>query len=226
MIAEAVKHMLAAGMQHDAIVAAIQDMEASALSKRSSGAERQARYRERKNKHITSDACDVTLRNSVTERNENSDKEENTLRNLKEEINIPVKEKPPKGGKKKKHPLPENFVFAGSVYETGTNLGLTGSQIENEFASMRDWAKAKNGLMADWDAFAKNWLRRNANQARASPMNFQKNGSSSGEKHDKHSLSQAIGELREATRKPGSEDFGAGNGIVIDVTPRRGPCPA
>ncbi|WP_426261512.1 hypothetical protein [Sphingomonas sp. DC1100-1] len=50
MIAEAVKHMLAAGMPHDAIVAAIVDMESciAPFETRSKGAIRQARYEERK----------------------------------------------------------------------------------------------------------------------------------------------------------------------------------
>jgi hypothetical protein len=48
MIAEAVKHMLAAGMPHAAILAAIADMEACITPARSKGADRQARYEERK----------------------------------------------------------------------------------------------------------------------------------------------------------------------------------
>jgi len=50
MIAEAVKHMLAAGMPHDAIVAAITEMEGciAPVETRSKGAIRQARYEDRK----------------------------------------------------------------------------------------------------------------------------------------------------------------------------------
>lgn len=58
-IAEAVRHMLAAGMPADTIVAAIADMEAAAgpyPKTRSAHAERQARYRERKaSQSVTSD---------------------------------------------------------------------------------------------------------------------------------------------------------------------------
>jgi hypothetical protein len=59
VIAAALKHMLAAGMDPDAIVEAVEDMEAAATS-RSRGAERQARYRERnKASRVTDgDACD------------------------------------------------------------------------------------------------------------------------------------------------------------------------
>lgn len=56
-IAVALKHMLAAGMPHDAIVAAVEEMESSITPARSKGAERQARYRERHkaSQSVTSD---------------------------------------------------------------------------------------------------------------------------------------------------------------------------
>jgi hypothetical protein len=60
LIATAVKHMMAAGMDADAICAAVADMEAS-IDTRSTAAQRQARYRER-NKASQS----VTQRNDVT----------------------------------------------------------------------------------------------------------------------------------------------------------------
>jgi hypothetical protein len=47
VIAAALKHMIAAGMDADAIVAAVAEMESAATPPRSKGAERQARYRER-----------------------------------------------------------------------------------------------------------------------------------------------------------------------------------
>lgn len=47
VIATALKHMLAAGMPHDSIVAAVAEMEALGEKVRSSGATRQERYRER-----------------------------------------------------------------------------------------------------------------------------------------------------------------------------------
>jgi len=48
-IAVALKHMLAAGMPHDAIVAAVAEMEAAMPRKQTKGAARQQRYRERHN---------------------------------------------------------------------------------------------------------------------------------------------------------------------------------
>lgn len=74
-IAVAVKHMLAAGMGHEAIVEAISEMEEAAAntraicsSQRSKAAERQARYRERKKRNET-----VTDRNGVTDCDVTSD---------------------------------------------------------------------------------------------------------------------------------------------------------
>lgn len=65
-IATALKHMLAAGMPHDAIVAAVADMEASmpaaqsAERPRSKGALRTAAYREReRHKASQSVTCDA-----------------------------------------------------------------------------------------------------------------------------------------------------------------------
>ena len=62
VIATALKHMLAAGMDHDAVVAAVAEME-KAQPQRSKGAERQARYEERKrqkaSESVSPDASDV-----------------------------------------------------------------------------------------------------------------------------------------------------------------------
>ncbi|PTM61886.1 hypothetical protein [Phreatobacter oligotrophus] len=59
MIATAVKHMLAAGMPAEAIVAAVAEMEAALATGRSKHAEAQARYRERKaSQVITRDHAD------------------------------------------------------------------------------------------------------------------------------------------------------------------------
>lgn len=59
-IATAVKHMLAAGMDHAAIVAAVEEMEATTPKPRSAGAIRQERYRRNKASQVTeSDVCDT-----------------------------------------------------------------------------------------------------------------------------------------------------------------------
>ena len=47
-IATAAKHLIAAGVTGDALVTALEEIEDAAAPKRSKGAERQARYRERK----------------------------------------------------------------------------------------------------------------------------------------------------------------------------------
>lgn len=82
-IAIALKHMLAAGMDHDAIINAVAEMEANSAPKKSANAIRQERYRRNKALH-------------VTDSNAPLDKEKVTQK----EIN-PPKEKTPKGVQKK-----------------------------------------------------------------------------------------------------------------------------
>jgi len=73
VIATALRHMLAAGMDHDAIVAAVADMEASVPKAASSGAERQARYRARKaSQSDGSDVTSVTVTEQVPPKKETS----------------------------------------------------------------------------------------------------------------------------------------------------------
>lgn len=63
VIATAVKHMLAAGLEADVIVAAVAEMEAELPKQRTAGAVRQERYRRNKasqvTESVTSDACDA-----------------------------------------------------------------------------------------------------------------------------------------------------------------------
>jgi hypothetical protein len=74
IIATAVKHLIAAGVTGDALVAAIAEMEA-ATDTRSSAAKRQARYREN---------LDVKASQTVTNRNSDADKEKSPQTPLKE----------------------------------------------------------------------------------------------------------------------------------------------
>jgi len=68
IISEAVRHMLAAGMDAESVVAAVASMEAASRTIASSGAERTRRWREKKASQVTvcdgSDACDVTVTTS------------------------------------------------------------------------------------------------------------------------------------------------------------------
>jgi hypothetical protein len=94
LIAAALKHMLAAGMPHDAIVAAVADMEAAAGPVRSKGAARTAAWRERHkaSQSVTSDesdACDASL----------SPEQKPPTPHKTQPLSL--KENPPKGGQKK-----------------------------------------------------------------------------------------------------------------------------
>lgn len=197
MIAEAVKHMLAAGMSPEAIVDAIREME-DGLDRRSSSAKRQQRYRDR-NKG-------VTLRNNVTERNDISDKE--IPPTPPKEINTPVKEKPPKGVKKKKHPLPESFCFSENVIQIGKSVGLSDQEIQTEQLKFHDWAKSNGVSKLDWEATARNWVR-NARPNRKPNFN-------QGQTNDRHSIPAALDRLQHRLEGTGREDFSTGNGIIID----------
>lgn len=86
-IATALKHMLAAGMAHDAIVSAVADMEVSGGKVRTAGAIRQERYRDRHkpSQSVTSDDGDAAKERSPTPPKENTTTSLRSVVSLKRE---------------------------------------------------------------------------------------------------------------------------------------------
>lgn len=106
MIATAVKHMIAAGMDMDSIVGAIEEME-NAPAPRSAGAIRQERYRRNKaSQSVTRDACDAGDGPLPPEQ-----KVPTPLKTQPLSHNPPS---PPKGGS---DPQPERDDLAASAFE-------------------------------------------------------------------------------------------------------------
>jgi len=144
---EVLDAMLASGCTAEQIVAAVK-----ASMSRSSGAERQARYRERKaQESVTSD---VTLRNSDVVSPSPlppPDKEPPKP----QEINPPISPQPLRRASR----LPVDFQPDLGLAE---EMGLSASQAQNESAKFRDYWSAKAGKDAaklDWPATWRNWIR-------------------------------------------------------------------
>jgi len=66
---------------------------------------------------------------------------------------------PAKSGGRPAHALPEDWVPNPKAFALGTSLGLTDAEVLFEADKMRDWALAKAGKAANWDARFNNWLR-------------------------------------------------------------------
>lgn len=162
-----------------------------ALTKKSSGAARQQRYRERhkaspsvtptevpsvteRNESVTRDAPDEASQ-SVTNRNEasQSDGAEETpisylltsSKNLSEKEESKEVRKKERAPKKRNGPLPENWTPQAHAYQVAEENGVNVQIVEQIF---RDYLKSSGKLYADYDAAFYNFLR---NQRRFSGNN-------------------------------------------------------
>ncbi len=155
-IATALKHMLAAGMDEAAIVAAVADMEANMPKQRSSAAIRQERYRRNKaSQSVTSDVSDgsdAKPRARVEDKTSNSE--------------IEPQEKG-KSASRRATRLPVDFV---PDLELAMGNGLSLSQAQREAEKFRAYWTAKAGAGAtklDWPATWRLWSMRAADDAKA-----------------------------------------------------------
>jgi len=154
VIATALRHMLAAGMDHDAIVAAVADMEASVPKAASSGAERQARYRARKASQ--SDASDVT---SVTVTEPVPPKKETSPTPPKEKT-TPSTTEPNGSSKTRASRLPADWTLPIEWRGDAVKAGLPQARIDLEAEKMRDWSiSSPNGAKREWRAAWRNWVK-------------------------------------------------------------------
>lgn len=65
---------------------------------------------------------------------------------------------PPRG----KHALPDGYEPSARVIELAQELGFSDERFRNELAKLRDHARQNDRRCADWDAAARNWLRKAA----------------------------------------------------------------
>lgn len=164
MIAAVIKELMAAGVTGDALVAAIERIEAEGKPRRSAGAERQARWRERHkaSRNVTernaSDASQVTLQAS---HNVTSNA---TLSSSSLNLDEGKKEKEKRRGKT----LQPEWHPTDSHYRDGELWGLSAADVDGLAEAMRDWAAGNSNRSvakkADWDATFRGWIRRTAEE--------------------------------------------------------------
>lgn len=153
LIATALKHMLAAGLPHDQIVAAVAEMEA-ARPLDPQAERRRARDRERKRLRKSAEGAEILPPLSPTPPNPTN-------------LDPPS---PPKGGSsprgdarsgrrpRAKTRVPEDWSPRAEDLAMAAEEGLTPGEIERELARMRDW-QFRYGRV-DWDAAFRTWIRK------------------------------------------------------------------
>lgn len=64
--------------------------------------------------------------------------------------------------------FPENFSLDMATQKVADSMDLTDNEIFNEIDAMRDWAvnAGTKGRKKDWQAFARNWFRKNGKKGR------------------------------------------------------------
>lgn len=166
MIWPVLQQLMKAGVTGDELVAAIREIEESAAPKRSTGAERQARYRLRQS---AIEASPVTSHNAVTSRD--AVKAISFLREVtKEEEKKEIADErdgdvTPSRNVTRGTKIPVDWKPSQKVIDYGLSLGYAESQISEQMEGLRDWALANSNRAvarkADWELTATSWLRRN-----------------------------------------------------------------
>lgn len=154
---------------------------ATARPPRSSAAERQARYRERKRASQTvtdrhQPSPTVTKHNKPSQtvtRDAPSLDKEGLPQTPSQEIN-PSPKNPPKGGQKRGSRLPPDWELSEENRRYAAEKNLSPAQIEREASQFRDYWLAKpgkDGVKLDWDATWRTWVRNVVKwqEARAGP---------------------------------------------------------
>lgn len=150
VIAAALKHMLASGMPHDAIVAAVADMEA-AMPKDEQAERRRAADRERKR-----------LRNSAesAETAEVVSPKKETSPTPPKEKTTPSSTEPNGSSKTRASRLPADWVLPIDWRQDALKAGLPEDRIDLEAEKMRDWSiSSPNGAKREWRAAWRNWVK-------------------------------------------------------------------
>jgi hypothetical protein len=149
-IAAALRELIAAGLTGDALVCAVERMEAE---QRANGAERTRRWRERK--------AQSEQRHGDVTASQTSQESVPPTPPSKEPPQ--TKKNPPKGGQKEKRGsrLPEDFDLTEKRVAVGLRHGLPQPKIAVQFALFRNhWraAAGQNASKLDWDAAWVTWV--------------------------------------------------------------------
>jgi hypothetical protein len=163
VIAAALKHMFAAGMSQEQILAAVEDMEQSGQGiAPSSNAKRCARYRDRKacqpmSKHV--EHVNDTLKEAP-----HTPPQENNI--------IYTNTKAKKGSR-----LPENWQPSSESQKYGEKLGFSAFEVASMAEDLRLWAHSAAGQVAvkrDWESAFKGWMRREKAKKATQPAKYGK----------------------------------------------------
>lgn len=231
-----IRELIAAGVTGDALCDAIARIEQSMKPARASGAERQARYRERKKVEASaqaeasrvtsrdvsdvSDACDVT---NVTDCYFSDDA--SRARSLCEDSNnIPpviLTDDIPQGGKREKRArrIPSDWNPSQRDIEFAIGLGLTPAELATARDEFREYWQAEGSAKArklDWDLAFRGRLRFIASKRKLSP-----NARAGPRSREPDPYSQFFLEMHGLTNEQHRETFGFGGdsgsaGVVIE----------
>lgn len=168
-IAVALKHMLAAGMPHDAIVAAVAEMEAAVTPVRSKGAERQERYR--RNKASQNVTCDAPL--SLPPNENNSNPPTHTRDNIPARGKRTEKPKPAaKPSDVSEQTWADFLTHRRAKHAPVTETAMTGIRREAEKAGWSMEAALAETMTRGWQSFRADWITQKPLGAAAPPGSF------------------------------------------------------
>ena len=156
-IKEVISYLITGGMDTAEAAALVALAVAEGNPKRrSSNAERQARYRDRKAAQTVTNRNAVTPEPDVTNRNENV----TNRNNVTDDISIlsleSKKDKPPKH--KKRNALPSDFYLNERMSGYAFQKQWPREKIDFQFRKFCNFHSAKGSLMANWEAAWRNWV--------------------------------------------------------------------
>jgi len=166
-IKEVISYLITGGMDaaEAATLVAMAIAEGTTKS-RSAGAERTARWRERKASQNVTDRHDVTPQTDCHKASQSVTVTSHVTSAIPSLDSITKKEN---NKKNSGHALRDDWKPADDDYGYGNNLGLSRSQVDGFAEDMRLWARANAnravGRKADWQATFHGWMRREAPKA-------------------------------------------------------------
>lgn len=174
---------------------AIKRLEAAETPAKSKGAERTARWRERK----TERHGDVTPSQAVTS---------DAKKSFDKESFQTFKEITSKKTTTSRARLPDDWEPCAKTWRISEDLGFSPREVFDQIERMRDWAinaPASKALKSNWDSAFRNWLKRTADDKKQGKSGSVPKPNTFADGFDK--IDAALGELERRERQRG-EDSG------------------
>jgi hypothetical protein len=149
LMAAVVRELIAAGLEGDALVAALERIEQSTPATRTARQERNARYYEKRLK-ASEIKTPEPASESVLKASESV---------LNSDAPTPTRE-PPKGVSLRRGQLPEDFSLDEALEIAMASKLLSRDRAKAEFLKFRDHARATGRVMRDWRAAWRMWCRK------------------------------------------------------------------